>query len=175
MEKCNICRSYSRQIVNEKAGNKHGHAVPGAAPSPLTSRPQVDVWALGCMAYLLAFNRHAFPDGSALATLTGKYTIPPAHGRSQQVQTSSSASRRSPLFFVFCSSVFVAAFVLMREREFLFQCGLRAPYLNPSLHIARSAHRRHYRLPCPEAQRPSFKRRRVAVRGGCQCRRALIY
>jgi hypothetical protein len=37
------------------------------------------------MAYLLAFNRHAFPDGSALATLTGKYTIPPLHNRSQQV------------------------------------------------------------------------------------------
>lgn len=44
------------------------------------------------MAYLLAFNRHAFPDGSALATLTGKYTIPPAHARSQQVQPAAAAA-----------------------------------------------------------------------------------
>jgi hypothetical protein len=47
------------------------------------------------MAYLLAFNRHAFPDGSALATLTGKYTLPPGHARTQQVQLASSAL---PLF-----------------------------------------------------------------------------
>jgi len=38
---------------------------------------QVDVWALGCVLYALAFGKHAFGDeGSALAILGGKFTIP---------------------------------------------------------------------------------------------------
>jgi hypothetical protein len=77
-----MCDLYSRQVVNEKAGNRPVAQLPLFPPS---LAPKVDVWALGCMAYLLAFNRHAFPDGSALATLTGKYMIPPLHSRSQQV------------------------------------------------------------------------------------------
>jgi len=86
---------------------------------------QVDIWALGCMAYLLAFNRHAFPDGSALATLTGKYTIPPAHGRSQQVHL----ALNFPPFL--SSPIFPACLISLPP----------------------AAHRRRRRLPCPQPQR----------------------
>ena len=78
-----MCDMYSRQIISEKA-TQPLHTLP-LHFSPLSRSSKVDVWALGCMAYLLAFNRHAFPDGSALATLTGKYSIPPMHSRSQLV------------------------------------------------------------------------------------------
>jgi len=33
---------------------------------------QVDIWALGCALYALAYNQHAFGDGSKLAILNGK-------------------------------------------------------------------------------------------------------
>ena len=91
-----MCDLYSRQVISEKVRPSiiqfapHAPLISLALPPPRVL--QVDIWALGCMAYLLAFNRHAFPDGSALATLTGKYTIPPAHARSQQVQPAAAAA-----------------------------------------------------------------------------------
>ena len=38
---------------------------------------QVDIWALGCVLYALAFGKHAFgEEGSALAILNGKFNLP---------------------------------------------------------------------------------------------------
>lgn len=48
---------YTRQLVNEK----------------------VDVWAMGCVLYLLAFQKHAFDDGSPLAIINGRVEIPESH------------------------------------------------------------------------------------------------
>lgn len=48
---------YTRQLVNEK----------------------VDIWAAGCVLYLLAFQRHAFDDGSPLAIINGRVEIPEKH------------------------------------------------------------------------------------------------
>ncbi|XP_045690127.1 cyclin-G-associated kinase isoform X3 [Phyllostomus hastatus] len=35
-----------------------------------------DIWALGCILYLLCFGQHPFEDGSRLRILNGKYSIP---------------------------------------------------------------------------------------------------
>lgn len=37
---------------------------------------RVDIWALGCVLYVLCFNRHPFEDGAKLRIINGKYTIP---------------------------------------------------------------------------------------------------
>ncbi|RMZ96469.1 cyclin-G-associated kinase, partial [Brachionus plicatilis] len=37
---------------------------------------QSDIWALGCVLYLLCFNKHPFEDGSKLRIINGKYQIP---------------------------------------------------------------------------------------------------
>ena len=124
-----MCDLYSRQVISEKVRPSiiqfapHAPLISLALPPPRVL--QVDIWALGCMAYLLAFNRHAFPDGSALATLTGKYTIPPAHGRSQQVHL----ALNFPPFL--SSPIFPACFISLPP----------------------AAHRRRRRLPCPQPQR----------------------
>jgi cyclin G-associated kinase len=39
---------------------------------------KVDVWALGCVLYLLCFHRHPFEDGAKLRIINGKYQIPSA-------------------------------------------------------------------------------------------------
>ena len=36
----------------------------------------VDVWALGCVLFTLAYGKHPFGDAGALHILSGKYTIP---------------------------------------------------------------------------------------------------
>lgn len=35
-----------------------------------------DIWALGCVLYLLCFNRHPFEDGAKLRIINGKFVIP---------------------------------------------------------------------------------------------------
>uniref|UniRef100_A0A4W3HF47 Cyclin-G-associated kinase n=1 Tax=Callorhinchus milii TaxID=7868 RepID=A0A4W3HF47_CALMI len=35
-----------------------------------------DIWALGCILYLLCFKQHPFEDGAKLAIVNGKYSIP---------------------------------------------------------------------------------------------------
>lgn len=37
---------------------------------------QSDIWALGCVLYLLCFNKHPFEDGSKLRIINAKYQIP---------------------------------------------------------------------------------------------------
>ena len=37
---------------------------------------QADLWALGCVLYLLCFNRHPFEDSAKLRIINGNYTIP---------------------------------------------------------------------------------------------------
>ena len=37
---------------------------------------QSDIWALGCVLYLLCFSKHPFEDGSKLRIINGKYLIP---------------------------------------------------------------------------------------------------
>lgn len=37
---------------------------------------KVDIWALGCVLYLLCFNKHPFEDGAKLRIINGKYQIP---------------------------------------------------------------------------------------------------
>ena len=39
---------------------------------------QADIWALGCVLYLLCFNKHPFEDGAKLRIINGKYVIPSA-------------------------------------------------------------------------------------------------
>ncbi|XP_046512108.1 cyclin-G-associated kinase isoform X1 [Equus quagga] len=36
-----------------------------------------DIWALGCILYLLCFGQHPFEDGAKLRIVNGKYSIPP--------------------------------------------------------------------------------------------------
>jgi len=48
---------YSRQLVNEK----------------------VDIWALGCILYTLAFYTHPFQEGSNLQIMSGQYDMPEDH------------------------------------------------------------------------------------------------
>ncbi|KAM6221690.1 cyclin-G-associated kinase [Rhynchocyon petersi] len=36
-----------------------------------------DIWALGCILYLLCFQQHPFEDGAKLRIVNGKYSIPP--------------------------------------------------------------------------------------------------
>ncbi|PNJ23666.1 cyclin-G-associated kinase isoform X2 [Pongo pygmaeus] len=36
-----------------------------------------DIWALGCILYLLCFRQHPFEDGAKLRIVNGKYSIPP--------------------------------------------------------------------------------------------------
>uniref|UniRef100_A0A8D0P0T1 Cyclin G associated kinase n=1 Tax=Sus scrofa TaxID=9823 RepID=A0A8D0P0T1_PIG len=36
-----------------------------------------DIWALGCILYLLCFRQHPFEDGAKLRIVNGKYVIPP--------------------------------------------------------------------------------------------------
>ena len=45
---------YSKQLVNEK----------------------VDIWALGCILYTIAFFTHPFQDSGNLAIINGKYRLP---------------------------------------------------------------------------------------------------
>lgn len=35
-----------------------------------------DIWALGCVLYLLCFLKHPFEDGTKLRIINGKYVIP---------------------------------------------------------------------------------------------------
>lgn len=56
---------YSKQLINEK----------------------VDIWALGCLLYVLAFNIHPFQDGGNLAILSGKYRLPDRNPYSEHLQT----------------------------------------------------------------------------------------
>ncbi|KAM8961962.1 cyclin-G-associated kinase [Pelodytes ibericus] len=37
-----------------------------------------DIWALGCILYLLCFKQHPFEDGAKLRIVNGKYAIPPS-------------------------------------------------------------------------------------------------
>ncbi len=37
---------------------------------------QADIWALGCVLFLLCFNKHPFEDGAKLRIINGKYQIP---------------------------------------------------------------------------------------------------
>ena len=37
---------------------------------------KVDIWALGCVLYVLAFTRHPFEDGSTLQIMDANYTVP---------------------------------------------------------------------------------------------------
>lgn len=38
----------------------------------------VDIWALGCVLYLLCYKKHPFEDGAKLRIINGKYQIPAA-------------------------------------------------------------------------------------------------
>ncbi|XP_037685106.1 cyclin-G-associated kinase isoform X2 [Choloepus didactylus] len=40
-----------------------------------------DIWALGCILYLLCFRQHPFEDGARLRIVNGKYSIPPGDTR----------------------------------------------------------------------------------------------
>ncbi|KAF7687730.1 hypothetical protein HF521_014958 [Silurus meridionalis] len=40
-----------------------------------------DIWALGCILYLLCFKQHPFEDGAKLSIVNGKYTIPENESR----------------------------------------------------------------------------------------------
>ncbi|XP_068278535.1 cyclin-G-associated kinase isoform X2 [Nyctibius grandis] len=40
-----------------------------------------DIWALGCILYLLCFRQHPFEDGAKLRIVNGKYVIPQNEGR----------------------------------------------------------------------------------------------
>ncbi|XP_058402474.1 cyclin-G-associated kinase isoform X3 [Diceros bicornis minor] len=40
-----------------------------------------DIWALGCILYLLCFGQHPFEDGAKLRIVNGKYSIPPNDSR----------------------------------------------------------------------------------------------
>eukprot|EP00045_Choanoeca_perplexa_P011204 m.117433 g.117433 ORF g.117433 m.117433 type:complete len:309 (-) comp15547_c0_seq5:877-1803(-) len=37
---------------------------------------KVDIWALGCLLYVLAYRKHPFEDGNKLAICNGKYKLP---------------------------------------------------------------------------------------------------
>ena len=37
---------------------------------------QVDMWALGCVLFVLCFNKHPFEDAAKLRIINGKYQIP---------------------------------------------------------------------------------------------------
>lgn len=37
---------------------------------------QADIWALGCILYVLCFNRHPYEDSAKLRIINGNYTIP---------------------------------------------------------------------------------------------------
>jgi cyclin G-associated kinase len=37
---------------------------------------QVDIWALGCVLFVLCFNKHPFEDAAKLRIINGKYQIP---------------------------------------------------------------------------------------------------
>ncbi len=37
---------------------------------------QADIWALGCVLYVLCFNKHPFEDAAKLRIINGKYQIP---------------------------------------------------------------------------------------------------
>jgi cyclin G-associated kinase len=37
---------------------------------------QSDVWALGCILYVLCFNKHPFEDAAKLRIINGNYVIP---------------------------------------------------------------------------------------------------
>ena len=39
---------------------------------------KVDIWALGCVLFVLCFNRHPFEDAAKLRIINGKYQIPTA-------------------------------------------------------------------------------------------------
>jgi serine/threonine protein kinase len=41
---------------------------------------KVDIWALGCILYYMAFFKHPFDQGTNLQILSGKFKIPPGHG-----------------------------------------------------------------------------------------------
>lgn len=37
---------------------------------------RIDIWALGCILYVLCYRQHPFTDAAKLAILNAKYTIP---------------------------------------------------------------------------------------------------
>ncbi len=45
----------------------------------------VDVWALGCVLFTLAYGKHPFGDAGTLHILSGKYTIPDARKYSERI------------------------------------------------------------------------------------------
>ena len=46
---------------------------------------KVDIWALGCIFYALAFLQHPFPEGNKMAILDASYKIPVKHPYSKKV------------------------------------------------------------------------------------------
>lgn len=40
-----------------------------------------DIWALGCLLYVLCFNKHPFEDSAKLRILNANYTIPSNDGK----------------------------------------------------------------------------------------------
>ena len=58
-----MCDLYARMPIDERA----------------------DIWALGCMLYAMAFKKHPFEEGTNLAIINGRYSIPEYHGYSPAV------------------------------------------------------------------------------------------
>lgn len=46
----------------------------------IIGRPS-DAWALGCLLYLLCYNKHPFEDSAKLRILNANYTIPPGDAK----------------------------------------------------------------------------------------------
>ena len=47
--------------------------------------PKVDVWALGCILFALAYGDHPFADESSLQILNARYTIPPTNAHPKRI------------------------------------------------------------------------------------------
>ncbi|KAA0147782.1 hypothetical protein FNF29_07127 [Cafeteria roenbergensis] len=55
--------------------------------SGLSIDTRVDVWALGCVLFSLAYNKHPFPEAAGVAILAARYKVPPLPRRPQAIIT----------------------------------------------------------------------------------------
>ena len=61
---------------------------------------QADIWALGCVLYMLCYSRHPFEDSAKLRIINGNYTIPEGDTKYQHfhqlIRESAAAPRHAP-------------------------------------------------------------------------------